>query len=70
MTRLDPALEEDWIVCLGETRTVRDDSVACPRRDGAWIELRSCAECRLMAWQRNDRASRATCSTSPAPLLS
>lgn len=57
------AIEEDWIVCLGETRTVTDGMVACPRRGGRRVAASTCADCHLLTWLHDERDLRSQCST-------
>jgi len=57
------APDEDWIVCLGETRTVLSGRVTCPLRGPRQASRRECAACRHLEWQRDERRHGATCST-------
>jgi hypothetical protein len=56
-------LEDDWIVCLGETRSVTDGMVACPRADGRQMPVSACAECHLLTWRHDEREARPSCTT-------
>jgi hypothetical protein len=55
--------EEDWIVCLGETRAVRSGRVACPLRGNQRTTRGACSACRHIEWQRDERRTGAGCST-------
>lgn len=58
-------VEEDWIVCLGETRVVRDGRVACPLRTGEPVPAAACAACRLLTWMHDEREWSPPCTTGP-----
>lgn len=57
--------EEDWVVCLGETRAVTDGVVACPMRGGEPVAVETCAECHLLSWHHDERSFGASCSVGP-----
>jgi hypothetical protein len=57
-----PAVEEDWIVCLGETRSVIDGMIACPLR-GRSVPVGLCGDCHLLTWRHDEREARPSCST-------
>ncbi len=56
-------VEEDWVVCLGETREVLDDRVRCPRSGGGLVPVEECATCRFLAWRHDERDARSPCDT-------
>lgn len=51
----------DWVVCFGEARPVTDGRVFCPAVGGTIRE--SCAECRMLGWQTDERERSSRCST-------
>jgi hypothetical protein len=59
-----PRLDEDWIVCLGETREVRDGWVACPRDGDELVSVERCVECHLLTWHHDERDARSPCATA------
>jgi hypothetical protein len=59
------ALEDDWIVCLGQTRPVVAGRVACPDR-AELMPLAVCLDCRHLAWRVGERDRPDPCSTEPA----
>ena len=54
-------VEEDWIVCCGETRTVTDGAVACPMRDKL-APVTQCLDCHLLSWVHDERSLRLSCT--------
>jgi hypothetical protein len=58
--------EDDWIVCLGETREVRGGWVACPRLGSRLVRVDECDRCRLLTWRHDERDVRPPCSTDRA----
>lgn len=58
-------LDEDWIVCLRETRTVRAGRVACPLRAGELVAAATCATCHLLTWVHDEREWAPPCTTGP-----
>ena len=67
MTVLDLATHEDWIVCLGETRTVRSGQITCPLRPGRPTTRGECAACRHLEWQHDERRNGEACSADGEP---
>jgi hypothetical protein len=61
-----PPIDDDWVVCLGETRLVSDGHVACPLRSGDPVLMETCAECHLLAWHHDERdIAGASCAVGP-----
>lgn len=60
--------EDDWIVCLGETRSVLDRCVACPLRVGRPVPVATCADCHLLTWMCGEREVAPPCTTGPGYL--
>lgn len=56
--------DDDWVVCLGETRTVIGGAVPCPLRDERPVSVVQCAACHLLAWRHDERGLRPPCSTA------
>jgi hypothetical protein len=59
----ESGVDEDWIVCFGETREVADGRVLCPRARGLSVPVESCASCHFLAWQHDERDARSPCTT-------
>ena len=65
MTRpVPPGVDEDWIVCLGETREVREGRVACPRAGHEPVSVEQCIACHLLTWHHDERDVRSPCATA------
>ena len=61
-----PPIDDDWVVCLGETRLVVDGFVACPLRGGGTVLMEICADCHLLAWHHDEREiAGASCAVGP-----
>lgn len=56
-------LDDDWIVCLGETRSVLDRCVACPLRAGRPVPVATCADCHVLTWMHDEREWAPACTT-------
>ena len=52
---------EDWIVCLGEERVVRDGAVSCPRLAGRLASVQQCLDCHLLMLRRDERSAASSC---------
>jgi len=60
--------EDDWIVCLGETRSIHDRYVACPLRAGRPVPVATCADCHVLTWMHDEREVAPPCTTGPGYL--
>lgn len=56
--------EDEWIVCLGETRIACEDRVVCPMRGGNTVRVDECWECHVLAWRRDERDLADPCTTT------
>jgi hypothetical protein len=56
-------VEEDWVVCMGETREVLNGRVMCPRSGGGRVPVEECSSCRFLAWRHDERDARFPCDT-------
>jgi hypothetical protein len=57
-----PDVDQDWIVCCGETREVVDGRVSCPRAGGDPVAVEDCAACRFLTWRHDERDARPPCT--------
>ena len=61
-----PPIDDDWVVCLGETRLVSEGYVACPLRGGGLVLMATCADCHLLTWHHDEREmAGASCVVGP-----
>jgi hypothetical protein len=54
-------VEEGWVVCLGETRLVREDRVWCPLR-ARLVEFDGCLACHFAEALDEERAAERGCA--------
>ena len=59
-------IDDDWVVCLGETRSAADGLIACPMRGEVPVPMKTCGECHLLTWRHDEREmAGASCAAGP-----
>jgi hypothetical protein len=59
--------DDDWIVCLGETRAISVGTVACPRAGGRLMRVETCDDCHFLEWHSGERDAEPPCATADTP---